>query len=173
MGQKQRSGRNREQPVVHKPELNRKACYANTAHPLPTLSQQQTKWLWGFLSSWQHAGSEGSSGHRMGMHFLPSLGGRGQSPWLGRVAYSSRRLGAPKDDAAEQYVLCEGFFISLSTSLLSLTAFKCRSVYYFLLSETMKAKYQLVQSSNRVFSSFHLEADPGPEAQQEKTGVLP
>lgn len=33
---------------------------------------------------------------------------QGPSPWLGIVA--SRRCGAPKDDAAEQFVLCEGVF---------------------------------------------------------------
>lgn len=108
VGQKQRSGRNPERPVVYKPKLNGKACYANTARLLLTLSQQQTKWFWGFLSSWQHAGSEGSSGHCMEMHFLPSLAGKGQAPLLGHVA-SSRRREAPKDDATEQFVFCEGF----------------------------------------------------------------
>lgn len=127
--QKRRSGRNREQPAVPKPELHRKAHYANAAGLLLTLRHQQTTRLRGLPSSWQHesnAGPEGSSGHRMGMRFLPCLGGRDPSPRLRHVASSSRSCGAPKDDAAEQFVLWEDFFISVWTSLPSLTAFKCR-----------------------------------------------
>lgn len=81
----------------HEPELDRKAHYANTAHLLLTLSEQQTKWLWGSPSSQQYVRSEGSSGHCMGMHPLPSL------------TSFSKRCGAPEDNAAEQFVLCEGF----------------------------------------------------------------
>lgn len=95
--QKKRPGRNGEQPIGHEPELNRKAHYANTAHLLLTLSEQQTKWLWGFPSRQQYARSEGSSGHCMRMHPLPSL------------MSSSKCRGAPKDDVADQFVYCEGF----------------------------------------------------------------
>lgn len=51
-------------------------------------------------------------------------------------------------------------------------AYKCRSVHWFLLLGTEKAKYEPVWMNKEVFS-LHLEAGPGPESQQGKTRVLP